>query len=547
MSLFQTFKKGKEIRLAVVGATATGKTYLLTDLVGALEKLGLKRDDKFQQSSLHADIYDLVENKGKDGCIEKTPVVASRTSNVYMSHFLDRNNNRIKVEMADIPGEAVTTENIHLFKAVMRALAACKNNIFYYTLWKNPSSNEEVKVLEVDESKRGRGMVRTIGIDSPIRGSVRNNDDQCRKTTAMFMPTNTLANYYAKMGFENTGRKKANGEMVFKDFMLFDTDSVVNAIVDAWDLLGVDQLIGKSLLSNHSGKTAFQNQCKPHFFYLYYTFNATDVVVCDICCTPLSAEEGDAFTADRFTEMMNELRDLTSYNDAPPKNWYLALKGFDAVMRERPFQEVFSMARGDLNLTYSHFVTLFRQACIHHLLPGETGNDNYHNPFSSQETMMDWLTSEPALLDDTALVDLLSSHYEQLDERVGEFFADSDEYAMRSTYSLGEHVERRLKDFCKVDDQIANTLQAEEDEWQLLRMPGKVYLMATPIDEDMHICPHRQGAPTAFEGRACHYNQRAFFGALQLATSMLLNHDMDIVDKYTYYGLVLCHLNSTNA
>ena len=161
MSLFQTFKKGKEIRLAVVGATATGKTYLLTDLVGALEKLGLKRDDKFQQSSLHADIYDLVENKGKDGCIEKTPVVASRTSNVYMSHFLDRNNNRIKVEMADIPGEAVTTENIHLFKAVMRALAACKNNIFYYTLWKNPSSNEEVKVLEVDESKRGRGMVRT--------------------------------------------------------------------------------------------------------------------------------------------------------------------------------------------------------------------------------------------------------------------------------------------------------------------------------------------------------------------------------------------------
>ena len=140
------------------------------------------------------------------------------------------------------------------------------------------------------------------------------------------------------------------------------------------------------------------------------------------------------------------------------------------------------MARGDLNLTYSHFVTLFRQACIHHLLPGETGNGNYHNPFSSQETMMDWLTSEPALLDDTALVDLLSSHYDQLDERVGEFFADSDEYAMRSTYSLGEHVERRLKDFCKVDDQIANTLQAEEDEWQLLRMPGKVYLMATPID-----------------------------------------------------------------
>ena len=64
MSLFQTFKKGKEIRLAVVGATATGKTYLLTDLVGALKKLGLKRDDKFQQSSLHADIYDLVESKG---------------------------------------------------------------------------------------------------------------------------------------------------------------------------------------------------------------------------------------------------------------------------------------------------------------------------------------------------------------------------------------------------------------------------------------------------------------------------------------------------
>lgn len=546
MSLFQTFKKDKEIRLAVVGATATGKTYLLTDLVGALEKLGLSRDDNFKQSKLQADISDLVENKGKDGSIEKTPVVASRTSNVYMSHFIDRNNNRIKVEMADIPGEAVTSENIHLFKAVLRALAACKNNFFYYTLWKNSNSNEEVKVLEVDESKRGRGMARRIGVDSPIRGSVRLGDDQCKKTAAMFMPTNTLASYYTKMGFENAGRKKTNGEMVFKEFMHFDTDSVVNAIVDAWDLLGVDQLLSKSMLSNHSGKAAFQNLCKPHFFYLYYTFNATDVVVCDICCTPLSAEEGGSFTADRFTEMTNELRDLTSYNDAPPKNWYLALKGFDAVMREQPFQELFSMARGDLNLVYSHFVTLFRQACIHHLLPGETGDDNYHNIFSSRETMMEWLTSEPVLLEDTALIELLASHYEQLPERVGEFFADPDEYVMRSNYTLGDHVERRLKDFCKVDDQIANTLQAEE-EWQLLRMPGKVYLMATPIDEDMHICSHRQGAPTAFEGRACHYNQRAFFGALQLATSMLLNHEMDILDKYTYYGLVLCHLNSTNA
>ena len=45
--------KTPQVKLAVVGTTGSGKTYLLTDLVGALEKLGYSRDDSFDAVSFY--------------------------------------------------------------------------------------------------------------------------------------------------------------------------------------------------------------------------------------------------------------------------------------------------------------------------------------------------------------------------------------------------------------------------------------------------------------------------------------------------------------
>ena len=54
MGIFRKFQekinKTPQVRLAVVGTTGSGKTYLLTDIVGALEKLGYSRDDNFDDN-----------------------------------------------------------------------------------------------------------------------------------------------------------------------------------------------------------------------------------------------------------------------------------------------------------------------------------------------------------------------------------------------------------------------------------------------------------------------------------------------------------------
>jgi len=75
--IFDIFNNTPTIRLAVVGATGNGKTYLLTDMVGAMEKLGYRRDDSFKDAVLHRDVYHLTENRGDDGRVDKTAVPAA--------------------------------------------------------------------------------------------------------------------------------------------------------------------------------------------------------------------------------------------------------------------------------------------------------------------------------------------------------------------------------------------------------------------------------------------------------------------------------------
>ena len=48
------------VRLAVVGSVGVGKTYLLQDIVGSLEKLGLEVVDIYRDQSLHRQTKDIV-------------------------------------------------------------------------------------------------------------------------------------------------------------------------------------------------------------------------------------------------------------------------------------------------------------------------------------------------------------------------------------------------------------------------------------------------------------------------------------------------------
>lgn len=539
--IFDIFNNTPTIRLAVVGATGNGKTYLLTDMVGAMEKLGYRRDDSFKDAVLHRDVYHLTENRGDDGRVDKTAVYACRPEMVYSSQFLDPHGRHVQVEFADIPGEAMTADSINMFRCIMGAMMASKSNIFTTTIWKNPNTHKEMKLLEVDESVLATGASGITRLGGGVRlAPIGMKEVHAMATSTTYQPTPRRKEYYRQQGFEEVKTQSTSAAKVFKDFLSYDTDSVINAISMAWDLLKVDLLLNQHLRGAGSGKSVFERVYKNHFFFHYYTFHATDVVVCDKCCVQGSV--GETTPDDQFHVMVQALRDLTSYSDAPRKNWYLAFKGVDAVMKESLLREVFKLSNGDANLVYSHFITLLRQACIHGLFETADHQDissSYHAPFTSPKTMMQWLTND----EHAELADILYSHYDSLASNWTGFFQPASEYATMSELALPDLLQNHMKTFCTLDERIGAVMKEKSDERTLLNMPQHVYMVATPIDEDFHICPHQSDAPTTFEGKARQYNQRVHFGSLQLATSILLEHKLEVADEYNNYGFVLNYLH----
>ncbi len=535
------FNNTPMVRLAVVGATGSGKTYLLTDMVGSIEKLGYQRDDSFEDVVLHRDVYHLTENHGDDGSVDKTVVYACRPEMVYSSQFLDPHEHRVKVEFADIPGEAMTADSINMFRSIMRAMMACKSNIFITTFWKNPNTHKMMKLLEVRDDALANGSGRITGLSGGVRLSpIGKSEVSAMASSRTYQPTPRRKEYYKQQGFEAVKEQPTSGATVFKEFLSYDTDSVINAISKAWELLKVDSLLNDHLRGAGSGKAVFERVYKNHFFFHYYTFYATDVVVCDKCCVPNIGLDVPHYS--HFSVMVQALHDLTSYKDAPRKNWYLAFKGIDAIMQETSFRELFSSSGGDVNLVYSHILTLLRQACTNNIL--DTSEDlgmslQYRSPFSSPDRVMEWLTSD----DHADLADVLASHYDNLAADWMSFFKPSSDYVMTSEQTLARHLQEHLKAFCSLDERMSAAMKTKSDEQTLLNMPQHVYMVATPIDEDGHICPHNAEVPTTFDGKARHYNQRMHFGTLQLATSILLEHKLEVADEYNNYGLVLNYVH----
>lgn len=509
----------KKIRLAVVGSTASGKTYLLTDVVGSLEKLGFKRDDRYANDHLQRDVYSLFEEVESNGAIGKSLVKACRQADVYLSRFTDRNDKGVLVEFIDVPGEVMVPDSLRLFRSLMKALMACREPIFTSTRWVNDETGQAVLLVGV---RRGIDSNGPIGQLDGWVGSAH-----LRQAThdSGYESLAAREAHYKRLGFVPKKSKKVNGARLFRDFLDYDTDTVVQAIIHAWGELKVDSVLPTDLLQQGggSGKPLFAKNYKNHFFYHYFTFHATDIIVCDKCCTPQTAGEAPAPSDDIFPVMMASLKSMTQYEDLPPKNWYLAVKGVDALMQEEPFRHVYELS-GDYNLVYSHFTALLRQACLHHLWDGDSA---YRPPFTSDATMMQWLTGNRQLDGQTDLVDLLSSHYLQLGTGIGALLKGDTDYRMESTMPLADHLSSRFAHFVQADHRLQND-KGRDDEVMLLGMPRHVFFVATPIDVDLHICGHEPSSPTSFEGRAKYYNQRADFGTLQLLTAIMTRHEMSI-------------------
>lgn len=540
------------IRLAVVGPTSSGKTYLLTDIIGSLSRLGYRQNDRLQNSSLHHSVLELIEDvTDRQGGIRTTEVYACRSHNHYSSDFTGPD--KMHLEFLDVPGEVMTQDSYCIFHAVMKGLMACTEKIFVETEWKHPVSKKVVKLIDYYEQDRGgfrnpqqagpilrdpRQARRQVTLN-PTATYPGTFDDGASDIWAMtYMTSDRRRDFFRQKGYEPKSNRKISGRYLFQHFFNYDTDTVVNAIGDAWISLDIDsRLTGGAAGYRGSVRNNFIEVYKNHFYFHYFTFYATDVVVCDKCCVPMSAGlvvDG----GDHFSQMMHSLVALTGYADMNEhKNWYLAFKGIDAFIRQEPFRQLYEVSLRDINLVYTQFVTLFRMACSNHIVDGSKPRDIVL-PFTDPATMKAMLAGPVAVNDDA--LDICSDQYQTLaEEGVGSLFMPSEDYTMTSELSIDEHVRLRIKDFMETAPQ---RLRITDYEGNLLQMPPHVFFTATPIDEDFYISGHSSESNRVFDGVVSNYNHRAFFGSLQLITCILREHDLCPPDYKTCEGNLLTYL-----
>ena len=112
-NLKKIFCSDKEVKLAVIGPTSSGKTYFLTDFVTALKRLGYEEVNHFDSDIFHYPISSFIADvqNAKSG-VEKTPIFICRNTNQYSSLYVNRDNRKHKVmiDFVDVPGEVVTKQ-----------------------------------------------------------------------------------------------------------------------------------------------------------------------------------------------------------------------------------------------------------------------------------------------------------------------------------------------------------------------------------------------------------------------------------------------------
>lgn len=240
----------KNIRLAVIGRTSSGKTYLLRDMIESFAKMGFNNRDslgKLYSSPAHF----CAKCDGKGGSVEKTAVVQCRTYDEYRGDFFRPGGtaNSFKMGFLDIPGDIFTTAKIASFHSLLNELYKLRG-VFEVTVFSNGGV----------ESK----LLKFVGQSS----ATADNDDTYEKIVRAYEQQG-----YKESRLRNLIKRKITGKHLVTHFFDYDTDSVVAAVTKAIDLFS-PQFKSDSKNFEKTGEAK-------NMFYFFYAIYATDVILCD--------------------------------------------------------------------------------------------------------------------------------------------------------------------------------------------------------------------------------------------------------------------------
>ncbi len=481
------------VRMALVGATTSGKTYLLQDIAAALQyRMGydvtgvpgfMDFDDLRQRTS------------GPTGSIERSKMFACRTH--FAVTLSLAGDDVCRFEFLDIPGECFVPSTLDVFKHI-------KNELL-----RHEGANFEVRSWRRDgQTQRTIHFSKPVGSEAAVGESAEHAGGVERYRTDAEVAESLAAQGYT---LDKAANRAVSGNYLINHFFEFVTDTALNAIVDAWDLIGpaVSDAVGSEIT-----REAIENIHLRNFYYLYFTYAATDVIFCDKCAMPLSERVvpvADSTSTTIFYDMLSGTLALVSDSQCSPKRWYLAFKGMDSIMPQQLYRALYTRCNGDADVVYSVFVLMLSRAIARRPLPEVDA-----------QSLWQWLTSavDSPNVDNP---DLLKQDILEMVRRVTDqeeaYFNSPDTYVVNSTdhagrpNAIGDHIMARVYSF-------ASSTHTREQGivGQATALPPHVYFASTPIDTAFKIYGH--ASATLFKG-ATRPVERLCFGSAQLIGDVL--------------------------
>lgn len=309
----------KRISIAVIGFPSSGKSYLISDLVTSLSQVGFipkKLPLSFPYNSLGGFFNDVFVNGG----MKQTGRIACRPTNhygAYLEH--QRSGRRIAIDFLNIPGETFRDSQKQLVRYgnLVKAIKRIKKGVFCVTTWKNPSG----KVCYLLEPTSG--IQKRLNI--PLQQLEESNADISSLDYLAFREGDYLSwkAIFSELNhgsYNRVGNKQVSGEYLLDHFFDINSDSIFATLKDVWTVFALDML-----KDEYVAERAFHD-----FYYMHYSVNATDLVICDKLF--VKGKNPVADNQQNFLDMVDVLAGLFPYSKRAPHT-YLAFRGTDLMMK----------------------------------------------------------------------------------------------------------------------------------------------------------------------------------------------------------------------
>lgn len=517
---------GREyIRLAVVGTTSSGKSFLLQDILTSLKSMsgiyhplenGIQEFKDFGNYS--------PDEFGGDG---GTPLYSCRQGNHYGSAMRHNDNTNASYDMdfLNIPGEIFAEPRTGVSR--LKAFTTLKDKlrktrkVFTVTLWMS-DTGEQKWIVEPNNASAptaaDRAAMTSINPKTLVTSFKTWEQIFSELNEGKFKPVKGSA-------------KRINGAILLKHFFEYDTDSVIRSIQE-W-------IRSRKITDLGFDADDFQgNAYDRSFVFFHYCSLATDIVICDRIFTSEKSEDEMSF--EKLIDGIYSFMDDCS--ESGQLNAYLAFRNVDFIMysKEANYQKLNNQTLRVVPPMerYNVIYSLFAYAMQHYIEPAFVlerkklaDSLGMRDERILASGVADAITPDGVTDDADKLVDAL------LDVSGGSGFLKEDQPNLRAHIMsrLGGNEGQGFRMILTKTKTKRKTIRREKGDPMGMIVPH-VYFSSTPItcEYDIYQNYTKDGRPApdfkkTINGKDYYFHKcssKVCFGSYQLTMDILSQHEL---------------------